>query len=1056
MGLLTRLALRRRSVTVLGVILVLAAGIFTYRTLPVELFPEIEFPLVTVTTFYPSANPEAVAEEVTAPIENAIKGIDGLDSIQSISSENRAVVIATFEFGTDMVDAENVINSNINGVRFPDGVGSPIVGRINPDTFPVLQLSVVGDRDIVEVQEVLESKILPAVSGVDGVFGVEVTGDVQRRVLVTVDPDRMMDKGVSLFQISRALRENNVTLPGGSITDGGQVLPIKTTNAYESLDELRSLVVGFPVEFGGQPGQSGQTDAGPPAPVTVGDVADVSLGSGEVTSISRTNGKRSLGISVIKEPDANTIDVTEAVTQALEDIGGLPPDIEIVTVSNDGPSIQRQISTLEREAVLGLTLAIVVVFAFFMTLRPTAIRGTLNTLRPTVVIGLSIPLSILTGVILMSWQGLSLNFMTLGGLAISVGRVVDDSIVVLENVYRNIQGGRERWRAALDATIEVGPAITASTLTTIVVFVPLGLIKGLVGAFFFPFALTVSFALIASLAVALTAVPVLGAYLLRPGDLPEGAGEEEDLPETDTWMQRTYTPVLRWVLSHKAVTLVAAIVITVASLGLTAFIPVNLFSSGGERFLTIDMTLRPGTPAETTLNEVASIEERLSEIATVFITTIGSPTASFGDSGPSGFNQSSTFVKLKEDAPADIDNVIRDDLAGVEGRVVNIAEISQGPPEAGLEVSITGASYEDISSVTLRLMEDIKTIEGVENVTSDVSEARDEIIVNVDPARAAAIGLSTQQIAFQVNQFLVGQTVTQVEVDVGAVDVVLVGRSDDINSVEKVSGLMIAGPLGLAPLGDIASVRIAEGPVTISRTDGLRSASISGSITSDDTQAVGLEIQEKIDDLALPPGVEVTSGGVFSQIAEGFQDIFLAMAVGVVLVYLVMVASLGSLRNPFVIVTSLPLAIIGALVALAITGRSLGLPAMMGILMLIGIVVTNAIVLISFVEQLRQRGLSVYDALMRGGRIRLRPILMTAITTSIALLPLAAFVEDEGGIIGAQLATVVIGGLASSTVLTLVVVPVVYTLANQSIPDLARRVFARPPRVAVPEPAHGD
>ena len=1053
MGLLTRLALRRRSVTVLGVILVLAAGIFTYSTLPVELFPEIEFPLVTVTTFYPSANPDAVAEEVTAPIENAIKGIDGLDSIQSISSENRAVVIATFVFGTDMVDAENVINSNINGVRFPDGVGSPIVGRISPDTFPVLQLSVVGDRDIVEVQEILESKILPAISGVDGVFGVEVTGDVQRRVLVTVDPDRMMDKGVSLFQISRALRENSITLPGGAITDGGQVLPIKTTNAYESLDELRSLVVGFPVEFGGQSGQPG---AEPPAPVTLGDVADVSLGSGEVTSISRTNGKRSLGVSVIKEPDANTIDVTDAVTQALEDVGELPPDIEIVTVSNDGPAIQKQISTLEREAVLGLTLAIAVVFAFFMTLRPTAIRGTLNTLRPTVVIGLSIPLSILTGVILMSWQGLSLNFMTLGGLAISVGRVVDDSIVVLENVYRNIQGGRERWRAALDATIEVGPAITASTLTTIVVFVPLGLIKGLVGAFFFPFALTVSFALIASLAVALTAVPVLGAYLLRPGDLPEGAGEEEDLPETDTWMQRTYTPVLRWALSHKAITLVAAIVITVASLGLTAFIPVNLFSSGGERFLAIDMTLRPGTPAETTLNEVASIEERLSEIATVFITTIGSPTASFGDSGPSGFNQSSTFVKLKEDAPADIDNVIRDDLAGVEGRVVNIAEISQGPPEAGLEVSITGASYEDISSVTLRLMEDIKTIEGVENVTSDVSEARDEIIVNVDPARAAAIGLSTQQIAFQVNQFLVGQTVTQVEVDVGAVDVVLVGRSDDINSVEKVSGLMIAGPLGLAPLGDIASVGIAEGPVTISRTDGLRSASISGSITSDDTQAVGLEIQDKIDSLALPPGVEVTSGGVFSQIAEGFQDIFLAMAVGVVLVYLVMVASLGSLRNPFVIVTSLPLAIIGALVALAITGRSLGLPAMMGILMLIGIVVTNAIVLISFVEQLRQRGLSVYDALMRGGRIRLRPILMTAITTSIALLPLAAFVEDEGGIIGAQLATVVIGGLASSTVLTLVVVPVVYTLANQSIPDLARRVFARPPRVAVPEPAHGD
>ena len=336
------------------------------------------------------------------------------------------------------------------------------------------------------------------------------------------------------------------------------------------------------------------------------------------------------------------------------------------------------------------------------------------------------------------------------------------------------------------------------------------------------------------------------------------------------------------------------------------------------------------------------------------------------------------------------------------------------------------------------------------NVTSDVTEARDEIIVNVDPAAAAKTGLSAQQVAFQVNQFLVGQTVTQVEVDGRTIDVALTGRSGDIDSVEKVESLMVAGPLGAVPLGTIASVQVQPGPVTISRTDGVRSASITGSIASDDTQAVGIEIQEKIDGLPLPPGVEVASGGVFAQIAEGFQDIFLAMAVGIVLVYLVMVAGLGSLRNPFVIVTSLPLALIGALAALAITGRSLGLPAMMGILLLIGIVVTNAIVLIAFVEQLRQRGLSVYDALIEGGRIRLRPILMTAITTSFALLPLAVFAEDAGGIIGAELATVVIGGLASSTVLTLVVVPVVYTLANESIPNLFRRILRRD--VMVPQP----
>ncbi len=329
------------------------------------------------------------------------------------------------------------------------------------------------------------------------------------------------------------------------------------------------------------------------------------------------------------------------------------------------------------------------------------------------------------------------------------------------------------------------------------------------------------------------------------------------------------------------------------------------------------------------------------------------------------------------------------------------------------------------------------------NVSSDISEARDEIVIDVDPGRAGAVGLTAQTVAFQVSQFLVGRSVTEADIDGDKIDVVLTGRSDDITDVESVRGLVIAGPLGAAPLSDLADVTVQKGPVSVSRTDGVRSATITGSITSEDTQAVGVLIQQKIDELTLPRGVEVRSGGVFAQIAEGFQGIFIAMAVGVVLVYLVMVVSLGSLRNPFVIVTSLPLALIGALAALAITGRSLGLPAMMGILLLIGVVVTNAIVLIAFVEQLRDKGLSVYDALIQGGRVRLRPILMTALTTSFALLPLAAFVASEGGILSAELATVVIGGLVSSTVLTLVVVPVVYTLANDSIPALLRRIFRR-------------
>ena len=1064
--------MNRRTVTVLAIILVLAAGIFTYRTLPVELFPEVEFPLVTVTTFYPSANPEAVARDVTGPIESVMSGLDGLESVQSFSSENRSIILGTFEFGTDMDEVEGNLNSSINGLTFPEGVASPIVGRINPDSFPVLQLSITGERELVELQDILDSRILPAISGVDGVFRVEVTGEVRRQARIVVDPARMSEKGVSLFQVSQALSENSVAFPGGAISDGGgQVLPIKTTSGYESLDDLRNLVVGFSGQAmgargAGAPGSTppGSAPSAPPSPVTLGEIAEVSLSAGTATSISRTNGKPSIGVSIIKDPDANTIDVTTAVLDALEEVGELPAGVEVVIVSDDGPIIESQITTLEREAILGLVLAVLVVFVFFLTLRPNAIVGALTSLRPTVVIALSIPLSIFMAVLLMSWQGLALNFMTLGGLAISVGRVVDDSIVVLENVYRNIQGSRDRWRAALDATVEVGPAITASTLATIVVFAPLGFIPGLVGAFFFPFALTVSFALIASLLVALTAVPVLGAYLLRQGDLPENVGEIEELPMSEAearaesavlpvherrsaqalWMQRAYAPILRWALGHKAVTLVAALALIVASVSLTAFIPINLFEGGGDRFANIDMSLPPGTPADTTLLELAKVESEIGPYSAVYLSTVGSPSASFGASAPGGFNQSNTFVRLREDAPEDIIATLRERLEGVEGRTINIMEASGGPPMAGLDISVTGNDYEDISSVTLELSGELESVEGVENVTSNVSEARDEIVVDVDPARAASIGLSARQVAFQVNQFFVSQNVTRVQTEDGAVEVSLGVDSTGISDVESVSSLAIAGPLGIASLKEIAKVTVQPGPVTITRTDGRRSASITGSITADDTQAVGIAIQEKIDALSVPAGVEITSGGVFAQIAEGFQTIFVAMAVGVALVYLVMVASLGSLRNPFVIITSLPLAIIGAMFALFVTGGSLGLPAMMGLLMLIGIVVTNAVVLIAFVEQLRQRrGMSVYDALIEGGRVRLRPILMTAITTSIALLPLATFVEDEGGIIGAQLATVVIGGLVSSTALTLVVVPVVYMLMNESIPGLFNRIFHR-------------
>ena len=564
----------------------------------------------------------------------------------------------------------------------------------------------------------------------------------------------------------------------------------------------------------------------------------------------------------------------------------------------------------------------------------------------------------------MTWQDMTLNFMTLGGLAISVGRVVDDAIVVLENVYRHIQAGRERWRAALDATTEVGPAIFASTLTTIVVFIPLAFIQGLVGAFFLPFALTVVFALAASLVVALTAVPVLGAYLLRPGDLPEGAGEEEIAFVNETWMQRTYTPILCWALGHKAITIAAAVAITVAALGLLSVIPVNLFPSGEQRYVEVNLTLPPGTPPDRTLIEVIQIEEDVRGISEIYTATVGA--TDLGSGGiPGSFNQASLFLSLTPDAPDDTAGYLRERLQA-PGRQLQITELQDGPPAGGVEIDIAGADYQNITQVSRDLVSSLSTLDGVVNLSSNIAQAREEVAVEVDPGAAAAIGLTSREVGFQLSQFLVGRSVTTISIDGKSTEVILSGGRDSLGGLDQIRNIIIAGPGGTASLDDLARLTTREGPVTISRTDGQRSASISGDITAEDTQAVGVEIDRKIAELDMPPGVTVTSGGIFADIAEGFQAIFLSMAVGIILMYLVMVGSLGSLRNPFVIITSLPLALIGVTVALAVTGRTLGLPAMMGLLLLIGIVVTNAIVLIAFVEQLRERGMSVTEALIAG------------------------------------------------------------------------------------------
>ena len=844
MRFLTAAAIRGRTVTLLAVVIVLAGGVFAYNSLKVGLFPEIEFPLVSVTASYPSVDPQGVVRDVTAPIERAISGTDGLESIRSTSFEGNTIVLATFRYGTDMPSAEAQVEAAVSGISFPAGVGRPTIGRFDPDRFPVLSFSVASENGLEAAALAVRARILPELTAIEGVMDVAVTGEVEKQVRVSVDPDLLSASGIPLPQVIAAIGESNVSVPSGLLRSNELTVPVKTGSTVASLEDIRDIPVG----------------ASPTGPVTLSDIADVELMEAVPESIYRANGSAAIGVSIIKDPDANTVEVTRSVREMLDEISGSTTDLEIVVISDQGPQIQGQIDSLLTEAAFGFLFAVCVVFVFMLTVRPTVIRGLLATLRPTIVIGLTIPLSVLTAVLLMAWQDMSLNFMTLGGLTISVGRVVDDAIVVLENVYRHIQAGRERWRAALEATVEVGPAIFTSTLATILVFIPLGFIEGLVGAFFLPFAITISLALAASLLVALTAVPVLAAYLLRPGDLPEGGAGDGMTFVHETWMQRAYTPVLRWALGHKAFTLAGAAAATAASLVLVTVIPVTLFPTSDDRDVAIELTLPAGTPMERTLAEVVAIEEQVRGFSDVYTATVGATDLASGGA-PGSLNQASLLLELAPGAPENLADELREDLSG-PGILLRVSEINRGPQAGGVEISISGPDYGGIAAVSDELMESLAEVDGVVNLQSDVATARDELSVEVDPVAAGRLGLSARQVGLQLSQFLVGRPVMTIEIDGVSTDVVVAAGRTALTSPEDIERLVIAGPVGSAELGEIAEVSLTEGPVTITRTDLRRSASITGEITSSDTQAVGREIDERIADLALPAGVSVESGGI--------------------------------------------------------------------------------------------------------------------------------------------------------------------------------------------------
>ena len=1053
MSRLSSLAISQRSIVLLLAIALFIGGISAWGSLKQELLPDIDFPVITVVAAYPGAGASDVATAVAEPIEQAIKGVPRLEKLQSTSANSVALLVAQFSFGTDVKEATSTIEANIAKAGLPESV-EPTVQALNINASPVVIASIAATSadGIDEAAAIANDVILPQIRGLEGVGTADLTGGLEPQVFVTLDPAKMAEAGVTNQQVIGILQANNLTLPSGQLPAEGQKIPVSTIGEINSVEEIQGLLVGVR-----QPQLDPTATPDPaapavlPTPVFMSDVATVELEDVATTGYARTNGQPALTLTVTKTSDGNTVSVAEDVQAVLDEAHATYGDTISITVVQDlSTFILESQDGLLREGGLGAVFAIITIFLFLFSLRSTLVAA------------ISIPLSVLAALVLMQFAGISLNIMTLGGLAVAVGRVVDDAIVVLENIYRHRAMGEDRLTASIQGPKEVAKAITASTLTTVAVFLPIGFVGGIVSQLFLPFALTVTFALLASLVVALTVVPVL-AYLFI-NKVPTNVDEDGE-PKNSFWV-RTYTPLISGVLRNrwtKLGVLGLSAVLFFASLALVGGLPTQFINTGSEKVLAIKLIPPAGASSEAVLAQATEAEAILLVQPNVEIVQTSVP-----GEGDTGFgtivaalngqpaNSATLTVRLAPEADLDAATAqLTEALAPVktDGYDTSVAQLA-GFSSNGLNIIVSGNDPVAVGAATTTVMDAIADNPDLNNLSSDLATATPEIQVIVDPNKAAAIGSTAAQIAGEVRSVLTSTTVSNLTLDPEGSAALIVRTDPEVTTSVEALGNTLVGTVRRVPLNTVASVEQVDVQGSITRIDGAPAAQITAEITSEDTGAVSAAIGDQIDELnasgAIPAGVDVRLAGVTEQQNEAFGGLFSAMAIAILLVYVMMVIAFNSLVTPFVILFSLPLATIGAFPALYLTGRPIGVSALIGFLMLIGIVVTNAIVLLDLVERLRAEGMPMKQALIQGGRTRVRPILMTAFATILALIPLAAGF-NEGSIIAAELGTVVIGGLFSSTLLTLLVVPVVYSLV-EAIKRRAQGALARRGQQPVLEP----
>ncbi|MET8466494.1 efflux RND transporter permease subunit, partial [Micromonospora zamorensis] len=1024
MSLLARFSLANRGLVALIAVVITAFGAFAVPSLKQQLLPSLEFPAAFIVAPYPGAGPEIVESQVTEPIENALQGIPGLDQITSTSREGSATVQVMYEFGTDLDDVVNKMQTALSRIdsQLPEGVDPQVIAG-STDDLPAVVLAATGTGDERALAEKLRTAVVPELEGVEGVRTVEVTGTRDDVVLVTPDPAKLAAAKVQPTAIGAALKTNGVAVPAGAVTDGALSLPVQVGTPIATLDDLRGIVVS--------PGAT---------PVRLADVASVEQQLAPATAITRTNGKDSLGIAVTAAPDGNAVQISHDIRDRLDDLKDAS-GAELTVVFDQAPFVEKSIESLTTEGLLGLVMAVIVILVFLLSV------------RSTVVTAVSIPLSVLVALIALWIGDYSLNLLTLGALTIAVGRVVDDSIVVLENIKRHLEYGEEKRHAIITGVREVAGAVTASTLTTVAVFAPIALVGGFVGQLFAPFAITVTVALLASLLVSLTVIPVLAYWFLKPrgGTADDEAvrrGAEEK--ELRSPLQRAYLPVIGFATRKRStrwITVGLGLLVLFGTFGLAQKLETNFLDDSGQDTLNMSQELPAGSGLAATdaaAKQVESVLSRTEGVQTYQVTAGG------GDNpfGGGGNNIATWSLALDGDTDAkQMREVLREEFDKLGS---GLGEISFGGGQEAstsqLEVIVQASDPEVLTRAAEEARTAMAGVPDVEDVTTSLASQVPRVDVTVDRVAAGRAGLTEAAVGQLVSQAFRGAPLGQVTLDGQQQNVVLRLGTQPPMSVEQLRAL----PVGPVKLGDIAQVTQGEGPQQVSRIDGERSVSVTGAATGSNLGATSQELQKRLDGINVP-GATFTIGGVSADQADAFGDLGLAVLAAIAIVFLIMVATFRSLTQALILLISIPFAATGAIGLLLVTGTPLGVPALIGVLMLVGIVVTNAIVLLDLINQYRAQGMGVQEAVVEGGRRRLRPILMTAVATIFALLPMALGLTGEGGFISQPLAVVVIGGLLSSTLLTLILVPTLYTMVENTKESLrARRSRRRSGDPAVP------